>query len=119
MMHRSNHAPVSSRLRPLLPAFDRLEARELLSSTPGLSQVTVRSNATLASALMSHPTFPVSPSAFGAPPPGAFTPAQIQQAYGFNAIAFGISPGDGAGQTIAIIDAYDDPNIQADLNAFD
>ena len=32
----------------------------------------------------------------------------------FNGVA-----GDGTGQTIAIVDAYDDPNIQADLNTFD
>src|SRR5947209_4811195 len=42
-----------------------------------------------------------------------YTPAQIKQAYGFNAIS-----GDGTGQTIAIVDAFDDPNIQADLDAF-
>ena len=53
-----------------------------------------------------------------APPAGAYTPTQIQQAYGFNQINFGSVHGDGTGQTIAIVDAYDDPNIQADLNAF-
>ncbi len=53
------------------------------------------------------------------PPAGAYTPAQIAQAYGFNSIAFGSVKGDGTGETIAIVDAYDDPNIQADLTAFD
>ena len=32
----------------------------------------------------------------------------------FNGVA-----GTGSGETIAIVDAYDDPNIQADLNTFD
>ena len=32
----------------------------------------------------------------------------------FNGVA-----GNGKGETIAIVDAYDDPNIQADLNTFD
>ncbi len=52
------------------------------------------------------------------------TPAQIRQAYGFNQITFQGSggqtiTGDGAGQTIAIVDAYDDPTIAADLQKFD
>jgi subtilase family serine protease len=52
---------------------------------------------------------------------GPYTPAQIRQAYGFNSITFnnGTVTGDGSGQTIAIIDAYDDPNIGNDLHAFD
>ena len=52
---------------------------------------------------------------------GGFTPAQIRQAYGFNQITFenGTIQGDGTGQTIAIVDAYDQPNIASDLAAFD
>jgi hypothetical protein len=41
-------------------------------------------------------------------------PAQIRHAYGFDQVA-----GDGRGQTIAIVDAYNDPNIFKDLNTFD
>lgn len=48
-----------------------------------------------------------------------YTPAQIRTAYGINAISFGSTAADGSGQTIAIIDAYDDPNIRSDLAAFD
>jgi subtilase family serine protease len=49
-----------------------------------------------------------------------YTPAQIKQAYGFNQIQLpGGQTADGAGQTIAIVDAYDDPNIAADLKKFD
>lgn len=48
-----------------------------------------------------------------------YTPAQIRAAYGFNSLSFGGSAADGSGQTIAIIDAYNDPNIAADLAAFD
>lgn len=55
--------------------------------------------------------------------PSIFTPAQIQQAYGFNQITFSTSSGrvtgNGAGQTIAIVDAYADPNIVTDLQTFD
>jgi subtilase family serine protease len=52
-----------------------------------------------------------------------FTPAQIRHAYGFDQITFSANgtsmAGDGRGQTIAIVDAYDDPNIQSDLAHFD
>jgi subtilase family serine protease len=43
-----------------------------------------------------------------------YTPAQISHAYGFDQWAL-----DGSGQTIAIVDAYDDPNIVSDLKYFD
>ena len=52
-----------------------------------------------------------------------FTPAQIGHAYGFDQIRFTANgstiAGDGSGQTIAIIDAFNDPNIRGDLHAFD
>ena len=44
----------------------------------------------------------------------AYTPAQIRAAYGISALAL-----DGTGQTIAIVDAYDDPSIFQALDAFD
>ncbi len=44
----------------------------------------------------------------------AYTPAQIRTAYGINALAL-----DGTGQIIAIVDAYDDPEIDQALDAFD
>jgi subtilase family serine protease len=51
----------------------------------------------------------------------AVTPAQLDTAYGLNAITFsnGTIKGTGEGQTIAIIDAYNDPTIYSDLTAFD
>ena len=39
--------------------------------------------------------------------------------YGVDRINFGGIAGDGTGQTIALVDAYDDPNATADLQAFD
>ncbi len=51
----------------------------------------------------------------------ALTPAQLDSAYGLNAITFsnGTVKGTGEGQTIAIVDAYNDPTIYSDLTAFD
>jgi hypothetical protein len=51
---------------------------------------------------------------FGSPGPTGTTPAQIRQAYGFNQIS-----ADGSGTTIAIVDAFDDPNVAGDLQQFD
>src|ERR1700722_6559426 len=56
--------------------------------------------------------------------PTGFTPAQLTSAYGLNAITF-TSPsgatvtGDGTGETIALIEAYHDPNLASDLKTFD
>jgi subtilase family serine protease len=44
--------------------------------------------------------------------PSGMSPAQIKQAYGFPAIY------QGSGEVIAIVDAYDDPDIETDLNTF-
>jgi hypothetical protein len=53
--------------------------------------------------------------------PTGYTPSQIRSAYGFDKISFGNGAvhGDGSGQTIAIVDAYNDPNIASDLQVFD
>ncbi|HEY2412385.1 MAG TPA: hypothetical protein VGI40_09095 [Pirellulaceae bacterium] len=51
--------------------------------------------------------------------PQGFSPAQVQAAYGFNNVKFGTVKGDGSGETIAIVDAYNDPNILSDLARFD
>jgi subtilase family serine protease len=62
----------------------------------------------------------VSPAG-GAGQPAGFSPSQISQAYGFNGITFnnGSVRGDGSGQTIAIVDAYNQPNITSNLQTFD
>jgi subtilase family serine protease len=50
-------------------------------------------------------------------------PAQLTQAYSLDSISFstgsGTVKGDGTGQTIALIEAYHDPSIRADLTTFD
>ncbi|HEX7380060.1 MAG TPA: fibronectin type III domain-containing protein [Pirellulales bacterium] len=57
--------------------------------------------------------------------PTGLSPQQVSQAYGFNQIEFNSGSssapvvGDGSGQTIAIVDAYDDPKIKQDLATFD
>src|SRR5262245_34168965 len=55
---------------------------------------------------------------FAGPGTTGFTPTQIKQAYGINQITFnnGTVIGDGSGTTIAIVDAYREPNIVNDLH---
>jgi hypothetical protein len=45
-------------------------------------------------------------------PAGGLTPADLASAYAY-------SPAGGAGQTVAIVDAFDDPAVEADLATFD
>jgi subtilase family serine protease len=68
------------------------------------------------------------PDQSATPPAGAITPQQMRTAYGINQVTFNGIQGDGTGQTIAIIDAGDnpafvsstDPNfVNSDLHKFD
>jgi hypothetical protein len=69
---------------------------------------------------VAHPDLTAAPLVYSASPSG-LSPSQVRQAYGINQVTFqnGTVAGTGAGQTIAIVTAYDDPNIGADLKAFD
>jgi hypothetical protein len=93
-----------------ISAIEQLEGRVLLSSTPRPE-------------VFLHPTFRLAHHAGLAPAStvGAtgISPSQMRQAYAANAIGFGGVAGDGSGQTIAIIDAFDDPNAASDLHNFD
>jgi hypothetical protein len=60
------------------------------------------------------PTLDLATPDVGSASPTGLTPIQIRGAYGLNLIS-----GDGNNQTIAIIDAYDDPNALSDLQHFD
>ena len=89
---------------------ESLEVRQLLSAeatVTSLSQLSAQTNLTVIPAVTTGPT--------------GLTPQEIQNAYGVNLISFsgGTISGTGQGQTIAIVDAYNDPNIASDLAAFD
>jgi subtilase family serine protease len=56
----------------------------------------------------------INPNASPDAGPTGYFPGKIRVAYGFNSIT-----NKGVGQTIAIVDAYDDPNVEADLGTFD
>src|SRR5689334_6711173 len=82
-------------------AWERLEPRQLLSTG---------AVATSTASTIVQPFVQVSPMAGASST--AYSPQQIAAAYGINGISFSGVPGDGSGQTIAIVDAYSDPDIQ-------
>src|SRR5438067_12960003 len=51
--------------------------------------------------------------------PVGLAPATVRHAYGIDALSFNGVAGDGSGQTIAIVDAYNDPTIASDVRTFD
>ena len=99
---------VSRRLRRFAFRFDALEHRQLLSvgQTAGPLNPVVQ------------PAISLAPLATAASPTG-LSPSEVPTAYGVNQINFGSVTGNGAGQTIAIVDAYYDPTIASDLQKFD
>ncbi len=81
--------------------------------------------ATLANIGSAVPTFMIKPGthplAVPATQPGTaapYTPQQVATAYGVNQILFNGVVGNGQGQTVAIVDAYNNPTIVADANTF-
>jgi hypothetical protein len=121
-MFGPSRSPARPRRRLLL---EELESRTLLSASSLNTLV-----ADPLTALISAPQASVSlaPQGHGGGSGGStnanptgYTPSQIRTAYGFNQITFsnGTIKGDGNGQTIAIVDAYNDPNIISDLDKFD
>jgi hypothetical protein len=91
---------------PCPTIVERLESRCLLSASPSGSlhdDLKILANSTSSTNIQ------------------GFTPSQIKTAYGLNNITFddGAVVGDGSGQTIAIVDAYNAPYITSDLGVFD
>jgi len=63
---------------------------------------------------IAHPTIVIPPQQDALGKPKGIFPAKMRVAYGFNQVA-----NQGVGQTIGIVDAFDDPNIESDLGVFD
>ncbi len=121
-MHALRCANCSTVSAPLLapprccpPRLEELEARQLLSASSPVSVV----QPDLPASLVAQPNLDAQPLAS----PAAtvyYNPQQISKAYGYSmAVLPNNQPATGAGQTIAVVDAYIDPNIQQDLATFD
>jgi subtilase family serine protease len=108
--------------------LEQCESRELLSTLALLFSHRARADVSRvdlqhglgqhSAAAHEHPLFKVDSHvhrhAGGGPPAGALTPAETRRIYSMDAMA-----DLGAGQTIAVVDAYDDPIIGANADAFD
>jgi subtilase family serine protease len=66
--------------------------------------------------IVKPPIIILHPSQSPLPPASALTPQQIRHAYGIDQVTLGNITGDGSGQTIAIVDAGDNPGF---LNSTD
>ena len=117
---RRGTSSLSAGLRFRALRFEPLEGRTLLSVAPLLP-------ANWQAQPMSEVQLLNTSDAGGSSSPYGLTPNQVRGAYGLgtytsgvlsNGISFGGINGDGTGQTIAIVDAYDDPYAASDLNAF-
>ncbi len=111
------------RVRKIRALLEALEARQLLSSVVQTSPMEDSSSTQIQAILQLQPTYQVwqsnNLSPFQTAGAQGYTPSEIRTAYGMTQVTFGSQAGDGSGQTIAIIDAYNDPTIQADLVGFD
>ncbi len=140
-----NHRPRSLRSRQFV--LEAVEPRALLSASGHLpvaggghavrgsdfaivARASVQRTASHARASVAHrasasasPTFVLShlggASAYATTGATGITPAEMRHAYGADAISLSGVSGTGAGQTIAIVDAYDDPTAASDLHNFD
>ena len=100
--------------------IEELENRMLLSGSVQFDHV-------LFGPPTAAPNVAITP-ATGSRSPYGYSPAEIRSAYGVDSIQLGSVVGDGSGQTIAIVDAYDDPGLvsstasnflTSDLHLFD
>jgi subtilase family serine protease len=95
--------------------LEELETRALLSASTTSPLPAVPD----ASSLVAEPNLDATPMASGSTY-YYYTPQQVRQAYGFTQTVLpNGQAATGAGQTIAIVDAYHDPNIGSDLHNFD
>ena len=92
-------------------------------ATPGVNQVTVTVDPDQSVPETSYADNTISFSFTAALPAVnylTYSVSQIRAAYGIDSIpSFGAESPDGTGQTIGIVDAFNDPNIITDLDGFD
>src|SRR5438067_1311949 len=100
---RKSRRPLRS--RPVRPWVEAMEDRRLLSAV--MPVVALHSDAQF-----------LHPAATSSGVQG-YSPDPVRHAYGFDQVSFNGTAADGSGQTIAIVDAFNDPNIASDLNVFD
>src|SRR5581483_586607 len=99
----------NSILRCLFSSFFVLSAATLLRADHEAD----RRNEKIPAGHEMHPPLHKAITPFASGGPTGYTPQQLRHAYGFDQVG-----ATGAGQIIAIVDAYGSPTIQSDLNTF-
>jgi subtilase family serine protease len=112
---RTSAVTVSDVSRCIINVIEQLEHRRLLSAAspaqhhlgtgPGLAQPIAK--------YFDPKTHGPRATPLGNPTPFGLSPTQVRHAYGIDTITFssGTITGDGSGQTVAIVDAFDDPKF--------
>jgi len=103
--HYAIGKPVCKKAKPGHSTCFAVRRIEVTKGTRGAHAYRLAAGA-IASAATTGPSATIGPA-------GGLTPSDLATAYSFNATA------TGTGQTVAIVDAYNDPNINADLQTFD
>ncbi|MEI7861967.1 MAG: fibronectin type III domain-containing protein [Planctomycetota bacterium] len=116
---RSARRPRSLSLERI--GIDQLEARQMLSVSPWTpaAETAEQGIVNVATPHFLRASAGGTAGPLGMPGPTGYSPSLIRHAYGFDAISFGSVAANGAGTTIAIVDAFDNPNIESDLKQFD
>ena len=106
------------RTRSIRPTGSRRQRRSIVPFREELERRLVLSQLGVETAGAAAPTFVIGSTPYAMPAPGTdpqqisiygASPQQIESAYGINLITFGSIKGNGAGQTVAIVDAFDNP----------
>ncbi|HEV7999644.1 MAG TPA: hypothetical protein VGP63_07180, partial [Planctomycetaceae bacterium] len=114
--NRRQAAPVHQSILCRL-IVEALEERQMLSAAAFHPTIVVAGSVAAPGTVTAGTVTPgASPATTLASAP--YTPSQVTTAYGVNRIQFGTVAGTGAGQTIAIVDAFNDPNIIGDTATF-
>ena len=112
---RRNQRELDRRQQPVCCGLivEVLEGRQMLSAVAAFQPAIIVAGPVAAPIVGKNGVTPAT-SVASAP----YTPAQMTTAYGVNQISFNGVTGNGAGQTIAIVDAFNDPNIITDAQNF-
>ncbi len=126
--YRNDRGARTHRYRPAYRiCVERLESRLAMSATAAMTGGAVvptvvapaytEIDLTMPGEIASPTSTIFSAQASGTSSPSGYTPDQIRAAYGINTISFGSQIGDGSGQTIAIVDAFDNPDLASTSSA--
>ncbi len=99
-------------------SLECLEDRWLLSATPVTASLSAGGSGIIAPIGVASSTGAASNGSNGGSPVNFISPAELRAAYGITEITSHGQTLNGAGETIAIVDAYNDADIIPDANAF-